>query len=179
MNKKILLSLIIFLIQLYIIPYALFPVYADVVQPGLTCRPALDTCAKDSAGKSYSCQSTSPGASIHQCLLNPIGGIFGTIQPPDALKKFIGGDPTGAGGISKLLSNLVALIYVIAAIVLILMILWGAYDWMTSEGEKEKIEKARNKIINALIGILLFAVAFAVIQVIGQFTGFTFFAGQK
>ena len=53
-----------------------------------------------------------------------------------------------------------------------------AWDWITSEGDKEKIAGARNKIINAVIGIALFAVAFAVISVLGTFTGFKFFEGQ-
>lgn len=104
---------------------------------------------------------------------------FGTISPPPELEPFIKPDLTGAAGISKFLSNLVALIYSLAIIVLIFMILWGAFDWITSEGDKEKIDSARKKIINAVIGILLFAVAFALIQVLGQFTGFTFFIGQK
>lgn len=104
---------------------------------------------------------------------------FGTISPPPALIPFTSPDPTGAAGISKFLTNLVALIFSLAAIVLIFMILWGAFDWMTSEGDKEKIARARDKIINAIIGILLFAAAFAIIQILGQFTGFEFFAGQK
>lgn len=101
---------------------------------------------------------------------------FGTISPPPAIKDFIGIDPTGAGGISKFLTNLVALIYSLATIVLIFMILWGAFDWMTSGGEKEKLESARNKIISAIIGIMLFAIAFAIIQLLGTFTGFKFFS---
>ena len=94
------------------------------------------------------------------------------------LQQFIGKDPTGAGGISRFLSNLVALFYSLAGIVLIFMLLWGAWDWMTSEGDKEKLDSARKKIINALVGIVLFAIAFALIQVLGQFTGFKFFVGQ-
>lgn len=105
--------------------------------------------------------------------------VFGTIQPPEALKNFIGKDPTGAGGISRFLSNLVAMFYIVAGIVLIFMLLWGGWDWMTSEGDKEKLDSARKKIINAFVGIILFAVAFAIIQVLGQFTGFKFFEGQK
>lgn len=103
---------------------------------------------------------------------------FGTISPPPQLVPFTSPDPTGAGGISKFLTNLVGLIYSLAAVVLIFMLLWGAFDWMTSGGEKEKLESARNKIISAIIGIMLFAVAFAVIKVLGQFTGFEFFSGQ-
>jgi len=101
--------------------------------------------------------------------------VFGKIIPPVAIQNF----GFGALGISTFLSNLIALIYVVAIVVLIFMILWGAFDWITSEGEKEKIEAARGKIIHAIIGILLFAAAFAIIQVLGQFTGFTFFVGQK
>lgn len=111
--------------------------------------------------------------------LADIPGTFGTISPPPSLQKFIGTDTTGAAGISQFLSNLIALFYAVAAIVLIFMILWGAFDWITSEGDKEKLQSAQRKIINAIIGIVLFGIAFAVIQVLGQFTGFKFFEGQS
>lgn len=107
---------------------------------------------------------------------NKIECTFGTISPPPAIKSFLGpNDVTGATGISKFLSNLVTLIYTVATIVLIFMFLWGAFDWLTSGGEKEKLASAQTKIISAVIGIMLFAVAFAIIQVLGQFTGFNFF----
>ena len=105
--------------------------------------------------------------------------IFGTIKPPKELQPFTSPDPTGAAGISKFFSNFITLIYAVAALVLILMLIWGAYDWLISEGDKEKLDQARKKITNALIGILLFAAAFAVIQVLGQFSGFKFFVGQQ
>jgi len=112
-------------------------------------------------------------------LADDVDKIFGKITPPTAIQKFAGDNSTGEKGLSAILSNLIQLFYVVAAVVLIFMLLWGAYDWITSEGNKEKIESARNKIINAIIGLMLFAVAFAVIQVLGQFTGFKFFEGQK
>ncbi len=105
--------------------------------------------------------------------------VFGTISPPPAIQQFIGTDTTGTGGISKFLSNLITLFYSLALVVLIFMILWGAFDWMTSEGDKEKVAAAQRKLLNAFIGILLFAIAFAVVRLVGQFTGFTFFAGQN
>src|SRR3989344_8011081 len=103
---------------------------------------------------------------------------FGTISPPPELLPFVNKGGSGAGGISLFLTNFVALIYSIAAIVLIFMLLWGAFDWITSGGDKEKLQNAQRKIINAIIGIMLFAIAFAVIQVLGVFTGFPFFHGQ-
>lgn len=104
---------------------------------------------------------------------------FGTISPPPVLKDFLKTDPTGAGAISDFLSRLVVLIFSIAAIVLIFMIIWGAFEWLTSGGDKEKLAAAQKRIINAFIGIILFAVAFAIIAVLGQFTRFRFFIGQN
>lgn len=107
------------------------------------------------------------------------GKIFGKIEPPDKLRPFTDASPTGEAGISKFLSNFVILIYTIAFIALVFMLFWGAYDWIISEGDKEKVQQAQKKIINAIIGIALFAAAFAVLQVLGDFTGFKFFAQQK
>ena len=112
-------------------------------------------------------------------LIADIKDVFGTITPPDALKGLVGKDLSGTAGLSAFLSNLIALFFSIAAIVLIFMLLWGGFDWLTSEGDKEKVASARNKIMNALIGLLLFTVAFAIFQVLGTFTGFKFFVGQK
>lgn len=103
---------------------------------------------------------------------------FGTISPPPELIPFTSPDPTGVGGISQFFSNFVGLFYSVAILVLVLMLVWGAFEWITSEGDKEKIASARGKLINAVIGIILFAIAFAIIQVLGRFTGFTFFVGQ-
>lgn len=100
---------------------------------------------------------------------------FGKITAPSPIADFLDKNPTGELAISDFLSRLVVLIYMIAAIVLLFMLLWGAFDWMISEGDKEKIAGAQKKIINAIIGIILFAVAFAVISVLGSFTGFTLF----
>lgn len=103
-----------------------------------------------------------------------ISTIFGEILPPQAIQNF----GFGSLGISKFLSNLIVLIYSIATIVFIFMLIWGAFEWLTSGGDKEKVAAARARLTYAIIGIILFAVAFAVIRVLGAFTGFTFFKGQ-
>lgn len=135
------------------------------------CAPAENCEAKyDEPGPAAPAACNRP-----DIIQSEIGKIFGQINAPQQIQNF----GFGATGISKFLSNLITLIYSLAAVVLILMILWGAWDWMTSEGDKEKLENAKRKLINAIIGIMLFAVAFAVIQVLGTFTGFKFFEGQK
>jgi len=54
----------------------------------------------------------------------------------------------------------------IAGIFLIIYLLWGAFDWISSAGEKEKITKAQNKITNALIGIVLVFVVLTVFNLL-------------
>lgn len=148
------------------------PVFAEVGASGF--------CGKSNPGNpgeacidGYSCQQTDPNTYI--CQEDTVGGIFGKITPPDAIKNFAGTDVTGTAGLNKFLSNLIALIYAVAAIVLVLMIVWGAWDWLLSGGEKEKVANAQRKIIHAIIGIVLFAGAFAIIQLLEVFTGFNFF----
>lgn len=101
--------------------------------------------------------------------------VFGKVVPPDSIKEF----GFGAEGLGNFFTNLIEVIYAISMVVLIFMLIWGAFDWITSEGDKEKIDKARNKIISAIIGVVILAAAFAIIQVLGVFTGFQFFEGQK
>lgn len=162
MIKKILILFIIGICYSLINAFAALAV--DIGVNGF-CNPNSTT---DRCAASLSCLKDKDGDYICQ-------PTFGVIQPPDFLKNFIGTDKTGAAGISKFLSNLIALIYAIAAIVLIFMLLWGAFEWLTSGGDKEKVSSAQKRIISAIIGIILFAIAFAVIQVLGTFTGFTFF----
>lgn len=101
--------------------------------------------------------------------------IFGEIRPPAELLPFIQRGGQGAGGISLFFNNLIGLIYIVASVVFVFMLLWGALEWLTSGGDKEKVSNAQRRITNAFIGIVLFAAAFAILQIIGVFTGFVFF----
>lgn len=149
------------------------------IPSGYSCGPSAqnpnEPCVKDNCCE-LDQQNADPNfKKTYSCHYNPTCASFGQIQAPGPLAGLLKTDSTGAGAISKFLSNAVILIYSIAAIVLLFMLLWGAFDWMTSGGEKEKLAAAQQRILNAIIGIILFAVAFAVLAIIGQFTGFTFF----
>lgn len=103
-----------------------------------------------------------------------VRNVFGRINPPAPVANL----GFGAAGIGNFLSNLISLIFTAAGIVFIFMLLWGAFQWLISGGEKEKLAQAQQRIIHALIGLVLFAIAFALIGIIGVFTGFELFKGQ-
>lgn len=151
---------------------------------GESCGPSWPADPNEPCPKDFCCKLDEQNADpnfpkTYSCKYDPVCASFGKIEAPNPLKGFLAKDPTGAGAISQFLSNFVALLFSIAAIVLIFMILWGAFEWLTSGGDKEKLSSAQKRIINAFIGIILFAVAFAIIRVVGVFTGFTFFKGQN
>jgi len=94
---------------------------------------------------------------------DPVQELFGGISPPDAMN--VGGD-NPVQGLGKLVAFGINMFITIAGIFLIIYLLWGAFDWISSAGEKEKITKAQNKITNALIGIVLVFVVLTVFNLL-------------
>jgi uncharacterized membrane protein len=69
---------------------------------------------------------------------------------------------------STILSFVIKFFFVIAGIAALIYLLWGALSWVTSGGDKGNIEKARNKIVNAIVGVLLIIVVVAVVATLEQ-----------
>jgi len=88
--------------------------------------------------------------------------IFGKITPPVPIDN----DPFIALG--KLLSLIVRFFLIAAGFIAGVYMLLGAFDWIMSGGEKEKLQKAQQKIINAIIGLLI---VFIVLTLFGLITG--------
>lgn len=89
--------------------------------------------------------------------------LFGDISPPAAMN--IGGD-NPVQGLGKFIGFGIQMFILVAGLFMLVYLLWGAFDWISSSGEKEKITKAQSKITNALIGILLVFVVLTVFNLI-------------
>ncbi len=85
-----------------------------------------------------------------------------TISPP----------PYGYKTIGNFITNIITIAFSIAVLVVLVMLILGAFEWIVSGGDKEAVAKARNRIINALVGIAILAVAFALAQLAAQILGF-------
>lgn len=73
------------------------------------------------------------------------------------------------GGFGIFLSSMMGAAMVLAALIAFVFMLWGAVEWITSAGDRSKIESARNKISNAIIGLVVLAAVVAVFVVLQQF----------
>lgn len=92
-----------------------------------------------------------------------VSDVIGTINPPDN-NNFYKGDVNASLG--KLISTGIQLFFFVAALATLLYLLIGAFEWITSGGEKEKLQKSQNKIQSAVIGLLLIVVVLVVFNVI-------------
>ncbi len=99
---------------------------------------------------------------------------LGQVEPPkDAQGKSIGVDPNIK--LNKLLSNGLTIIFIVAALFVLYQLIMGGVNWIMSGGDKDAIGKARNRIINALIGLAVLAVAYFLAVFGGQLVGIDLF----
>jgi len=74
---------------------------------------------------------------------------------------------------SQLFNGLLSFVMVISALLVLFYLIWGAFSWITSGGDRGKIESARNKITAAVIGIVIVASSYAILLLTLQFLGFS------
>lgn len=107
-----------------------------------------------------------------------IQDVIGNITPPQQISNITTGR-TPSGAINFVLSTGIQLLYTTASVIFVFMVLIGAFQWVMSGGDKDKIQSAQKRIQHAVIGIVLLAVAFVILRVLGHILGFQFFSNQS
>jgi len=67
---------------------------------------------------------------------------------------------------NEVLTFIVRFFFIIAGLIALIYLLLGALSWITSGGNKESVDKAREKIQAALVGLILIFVVLATVAVI-------------
>lgn len=83
-------------------------------------------------------------------------------------------DQIEAGGnltLASLIASLINAAILISALAVLIYLILGGFQWLTSGGDKGKTEQARNKITSALIGLLIVLGSWAIYNLILQFFG--------
>ena len=80
------------------------------------------------------------------------------------------GEGTYAGVTSNALGAFIARLWwtvvVIGALALLIFLIWGGIDFLTSEGDQEKYKNAKNKMTHALMGMAILAASYAIMKII-------------
>jgi len=102
--------------------------------------------------------------------------ILQLFNPPDTYAQIknpaLGNDLQKLNGVSffdRLIPSLISIGFIVGIIVFVYIFISGAISWMTSGGDKGQTETARNKLMQALVGIVILFSLFAIIKLIETF----------
>jgi hypothetical protein len=94
----------------------------------------------------------------------PLGNLRGT--------GLLGLENIAAGNapdiLNLLLSTLIGVMTMIAALWFLFQVIIGAYSWITAGGDKTAIENARKSILNGLMGLSIVIAAIFILDLVGE-----------
>lgn len=100
--------------------------------------------------------------------------LHSTLTSPVYAQGFSLKDAYGFGDINSFAEGIGRLIipaFTLAAVAVIFYFLFGAFQYITSAGDKNKIQTARGKIIHAIIGFILLIAMFFILQILPELFG--------
>ena len=71
--------------------------------------------------------------------------------------------------IGTYINRILKVVLGVGAIATLVMIMWGGVEWVTSGGDKNKYESARNRITAGIIGLALIAAGYVIWLLVIQF----------
>lgn len=92
-------------------------------------------------------------------------------RPIYAEDEIILTNPGGIDEIGPLVQKLIQFAFGLSAILTFAFLIWGGIEWITSGGDKQKYESARNRITAALVGLAIVAAAWALMNIVTNLLG--------
>ncbi len=87
----------------------------------------------------------------------------------------LGEDPTNVnhpiGFLQAFIPKLINIGFIVAVVIFVFVLLWGGISWMTSGGDKQKVEDARSKITNGIVGLFVVFFVFVIINIVEMLFG--------
>ena len=77
--------------------------------------------------------------------------------------------------IGQIINDLVPYIFALAGLALMMVLIWGGFGLMTSAGDPKKMEAARGKLTNAIIGFIIIFMAYWLVQILETIFGIKIF----
>lgn len=78
-------------------------------------------------------------------------------------------------GVAAIIGKIIFAILSILGVIFLILIIYGGFMWMTARGNEQQLEKAKNIIINAVIGLAIiltsYTVTWFVMNALGESTG--------
>ena|SRR3989339_1238165 len=69
---------------------------------------------------------------------------------------------TGGTGLLKMIGNIIRIILTLLGVVVLVLVVYAGFLWMTAGGDPEKVKTAKTMLTNAIIGLALILAAYAI-----------------
>jgi hypothetical protein len=103
------------------------------------------------------------------------GHILAQLKNPVLPGPLGSGNYANSGSVvGDILSKTISMLFLIAFLTGLIFLITGGFFWITSGGDKTNLENARNRIIHAILGIVVTAAVWAITLTVGQFLGLDF-----
>lgn len=107
--------------------------------------------------------------------MSKIAQNLGTFKPAtDAFSKGSTGEQGAYRNLEGFLSTLIGFLTVLGAIFFVVNFITGAFEWITSAGDKGKLEKARNRMLNGVLGMILIVASYSLLGLLSSVIGVDF-----
>ncbi len=73
--------------------------------------------------------------------------------------------------LEKFLSNLIGFITVLATLFFLVQTFIAAFSWVTAGGDSKKVETARNKMMQGVLGLVIIVAAYSMLEILGKLIG--------
>jgi hypothetical protein len=89
---------------------------------------------------------------------------FGFISPPPGISNYQG---VKQGGLISFLNNIITLLITLAGLFAFINLILAGYQYLSANGDPQKITQAGNKILQSLIGLAIVAASFIIAALVG------------
>ncbi len=73
-----------------------------------------------------------------------------------------GGAPTGTTSLAGIVATVIKAFLGLLGIIFLILIIYAGYNWMTAQGEEEKVTKAKDTLQRAVIGLIIIIAAYSI-----------------
>lgn len=98
-------------------------------------------------------------------LLNISSGYAGTTEmfkQLDGAGTKAWGQAPGPSGMTSIIQSVISAFLGLLGIIFLVLIIYAGYNWMTAQGEEEKVIKAKDTLTRAIIGLIIIVAAYSI-----------------
>ncbi|MFH0956077.1 MAG: hypothetical protein V1801_02610 [Candidatus Falkowbacteria bacterium] len=98
-------------------------------------------------------------------LLNISSGYAGTTEmfkQLDGAGTKAWGQAPGPSGMTSIIQTVISAFLGLLGVIFLVLIIYAGYNWMTAQGDEEKVTVAKNTLTRAVIGLIIIVAAYSI-----------------